>query len=82
LQYLLNKSRYIIACSAPYGKKENVVFAKKRWKRQGKGCGFRHNIWKSVTLYFKLQFVELTLEMQNSECKMQNCCIFFENNSN
>jgi hypothetical protein len=35
---------------------------------------------RSVTsLLCKFQFVELTLEMQNEECKMQNCGIFFEN---
>jgi len=33
-------------------------------------------------LRFKFQFIELTLEMQNEECKMQNCCIFFENDFN
>jgi len=30
-------------------------------------------------LYNKLQFAELTLEMQNEECKIQNECIFYEN---
>ncbi len=32
-----------------------------------------------VILSVKLQFIELTLEMQNSECKMQNCGIQTEN---
>jgi len=32
--------------------------------------------------FFKFQFVELTLKMQNEKCKMQNYCIFFENDFN
>ena len=30
----------------------------------------------------KFQFIELLLEMQNEECRMQNECIFFENDFN
>ena len=29
-----------------------------------------------------MEFIELLLEMQNEECRMQNECIFFENDFN
>ena len=30
----------------------------------------------------KLQFIALACEMQNAECRMQNECVFYENNLN